>query len=894
MKKSQTTQKQHQPQEIKSKGRKNQQAVSDELAPGGKGSKKKSKAKKATKKVATKATKRKVTKKTKGRLQTKIPLKAPAAKGLKLPAPLAHGKVYRECPTSAFKFRHTKELEPCHDIIAQSRAKRAIDMGLGITRPGYNIFVSGIQGTGKTSVIKQQLEKWAKTMPVPDDWLYLYNFQNHERPNAVRVAGGCGRKFKKEMEHLVKGFRSQIPSALQSEDYETAVNILITQMNERKSKLFSELEKLARSMDFVIKSSRMGIETIPVFEGRALNEKDYSKLSDAVRDHIEAERAKLEPEVLDFARKVRGIEAETRDEVEALRTNLGNQIVSAMVAPLKEDFADNDELVQYLEQVEEYVVENLLDFVEDDDEEERPAAPEDRQKFNKYKVNLFIDHSESEHAPIIIENNPTYYNLFGKIEKNVEHGMYLTDFSMIKPGAIHQANGGYLVINVLDIFRNSLTWETLKRVLRNRTAFIEDMGEQYSMLPTSGLRPEVIPLEMKVILIGNDELYHLLYEEDEEFHKIFKIKADFDWRMTRNASNIKSYISFIATRTILENLLPFDRSAVAAVVEHSSRLIEDQRYLSTQFGEVKDLTIEADFVAREEGARQVKRSHVERAIMQKYDRLNLQEEHLLNLVETNDILIQVDGAVVGQINGLAVYDYGDYAFGKIGRITCTTSISDNGIINIERAAHLSGKIHDKGMHILSGFLHSVLARKRRLGLSASVCFEQSYGIIDGDSASAAELIAILSAMAEIPIRQDFAITGSVSQLGEIQSIGGVNEKIEGFFKVCERIGKGKTYSVVIPKHNCPNLMLHADVREHVKSGRLRVYPITHIAEAFALMTGVPLGIRSVFDTEFVKGSALAMIDEKLEQIYQEEESHFSDNPVTEKAPTTKAAAAARS
>ncbi len=801
-----------------------------------------------------------------------------------LPKPLSVSEVYKECSTAGFSFKTTKELKPSHEIIAQARAKRAIDIGLGITRPGYNIFVSGIQGTGKTSVIRQQLEKWAKTLPRPDDWLYLHNFQTPENPIAVRVPPGIGRKFKKDMESLVKSFRSHIPSALESEDYETAVNVHISNMNERKSKLFSELEKLAKSMDFVVKSSRMGIETIPIFDGRPLNEKDYSKLADKSRDDIEARRSKLEPEILDFARKVRGIESETRSRVESLRTNLGHQIVSALVGPMTETYGDTEDLRHYLGQVEDYVVENLLDFVEDEEvDEEKAVNPEDRQKFNKFKVNLFIDHGNSRHAPIIIENNPTYYNLFGKIEKNVEHGMYLTDFTMIKPGSIQKANGGFLVLNVLDIFRNNLTWETLKRVLRNRTAFIEDMGEQYSMLPTSGLRPDPIPLDMKVILIGNDELYHILYQEDEEFPKIFKIKADFDWKMLRTPANIKSYVSFVATRAILENLLPFDRTAVAAIVEYSSRLIEDQRFLSTQFGEIKDLTIEADYIARENGSKLVKRAHIAEALNQKYLRLNLQEENLLNLVESKDLLIQVDGEVVGQINGLAVYDYGDYAFGKIGRITCTTSISDSGIINIERAAHLSGKIHDKGMHILSGFLHSVLAQKRRLGLSASVCFEQSYGIIDGDSASAAELIAILSAMSDIPIRQNFAITGSVSQMGEIQSIGGVNEKIEGFLKVCERIGKKKNYSAIIPKNNAPNLMLHQEVRERVASGFLSIFPVSHIWEAFELLTGLPLGIRVVGDRKtFTKGSALDVIDQKLAKLEREANArdHGHDHPAS--------------
>lgn len=745
-------------------------------------------------------------------------------------------------------------------------------MGLGIRRPGYNIYVAGIQGTGKTSVIRQVLARWAKEAPEPHDWLYLHNFENQESPKAVKVPKGAGRRFRKEMDSLVKSFKKRIPNALQSEDYENAVNTFLSNMNERKSKLFSELEKLAKSMDFVIKSSRAGIETIPIFDGRQLSEKDYSKLPDKVRDEIEAERAKLEPEVLDFARKVRNIESETKAQIDALRTGLGNQIVSTLIDPIIEEYGDIEELGDYLDQVKEHVIENLLEFIEDEDGEGAEYHPTDeRERFNKYKINLFVDNAEEDHVPVVIENNPTYYNLFGKIEKNIENGMYLTDFTMIKSGAIHRANGGYLVINILDIFRNSSTWHTLKRVLRNRMGFIEDMGEQYSLLPTSGLRPEPIPLDLKVILIGTDEIYHILYGEDEEFQKIFKIKADFDWKMDRSTRNINSYVSFISTRAHVESLLPFEKSGVAAVIEFSSRLVEDQRLLSTQFGEIKDLTIEADFIAREQGSKRVKREHVEEAVHQKYSRLNLQEENLLKLVETKDILITVDGSAVGQINALAVYDYGDYAFGKIGRITCTTMTSDSGILNVERASHLSGKIHDKGIFILSGFLHSVLAKTRRLGLAANICFEQSYGVIDGDSASAAELIAIISAMADIPIKQNMAITGSINQMGEIQTIGGVNEKVEGFMNVCETIGKGDSYGVVIPKQNVHNLMLQAYIRESISEGRLKIYPVSHIWEAFELLTGVPLGLKSVQQKKkFTKGSALAIIDEKLEELHRSE------------------------
>ncbi|HET9240660.1 MAG TPA: ATP-binding protein [Oligoflexus sp.] len=791
----------------------------------------------------------------------KTPVKTAAPKPeltTRLPQALSAEQVYASCPTDRFNFKTTDELESSNDIIAQDRAIRAINMGLSIKRPGYNIYVAGIEGTGKTSVIRQFLEKWSADSPPPYDWVYLYNFQDIEVPRAIKLPRGEGRKLKKNMEQLVKALRSEIPVALQSEDYENAVNTYISSANDIKSKLYSELEKLAKAKDFVIKSTRMGIETIPIVDGRPLTERDYSKLAEDERGEIEGRRSELEPEVLDFARKVRAIDKETSEQLENLRSSIGEQIISALIIPLLEEYGAFSEILEYIEQVREDVKENLLEFVED----EQPTGEdayliEDKDKFTKYKVNVFVDNSKIEKAPVIIENNPTYYNLFGKIEKNVEHGMYLTDFTMIKAGAIHRANGGYLVLNALDIFRPGNVWESLKRILRNRKGFIEDMGEQYSLLPTSGLRPEPVPLDLKVILIGTDEIYHILYQQDEEFQKIFKIKADFDFKMERNNDNIMSYVNFIATRTRREELLPFDKSAVAAIVEYGSRLIEDQNLLSTQFGELKDLTIEADFMAKERGHPIVQRADVEDALDQKYYRLNLQEEYLLRLVKQQDILISVDGTRVGQINGLAVYDYSDYSFGKIARITCTTSPSKRGILNIERQARLSGKIHDKAVMIIAGYFKAVFPRNKAHAFTASVCFEQNYGMIDGDSATLAEVIAIISSLARVPIRQNLAITGSMNQFGEVQTIGGVNEKIEGFWKICDLVGRSEKYTVIIPAANAQNLMLHKKTQAAVQAGRLEIIPVSHIAEAFEIATGVPLGVRDVHgDSVLLKDSAL--------------------------------------
>lgn len=797
-----------------------------------------------------------------------------------LPSGLGAKDVFKECPVSLFNFKTTKQFKSTNEIISQKRAVRAIEMGLGIRKSGYNIYVAGVGGTGKNSVIKSFLEKWSKDSKSPSDWIYVYDFQAVESPRAIEMKTGEAHKFAKRMEHSIKVLTEEIPQALQSEDYENAVNAFSSQIGDRKARMYSELEKLAKSLDFQIKSSQIGIETIPIIEGRPLTEKEYNKLTDAQRTDIEKRRNKLEPEVLDFARRVRGKDNEIKEYIDTLQQEIGKQVVSAILNPLIDDFVAHKEITDYLQSVYEDILDHLLDFVimEEHVEDEYSSGYMDRkEKFEKYKVNVFIDNRKQQGAPVVIETNPTYYNLFGKIEKNIEHGMYLTSFTRIHAGSIHKANGGYLVLDAQDMFKTPSVWDTLKRVLRNRKGFIEDMGEQYSMLPTSGLRPEPVPLDVKVILIGTDEIYHLLYEMDEDFSKIFKIKADFDYKMPRVKENINAYAAFIATRSKMEDLLEFDRSGVAAIVEYGSRLVDDQNQLTTQFGQLKDLTIEADFIAREAGSKLIKREHVHEALEQKLYRVNLYEEHLMDMLKTEDIMISVEGERIGQVNGLAVYDLGDFSFGKIGRITCAVSMSDDGIFNIDRASKLSGNIHDKGMYILNGYLNAVLAKEQSLGFSASICFEQSYGIIDGDSATIAELTAIVSAVADIPVKQNLAMTGSLNQFGDVQPVGGINEKIEGFYKTCQILGKkdGK-YTVLIPFQNSTNLMLNEETRTAVATGKLTIIPVRYIWEAFELATGVPLGCLSVHGEEIQPNSAFDKIQKKLKEVlkhHEEEHKH---------------------
>lgn len=827
------------------------------------------------KSVLKKTTKKKTVQKKPG-----TSLKIPRPKPSKLPSPLDSGAVYLTCDEQAFKLPGKSALKKSHDIISQERAVKAINFGLGIRKPGYNIYVAGSPGTGKTSVIRTFLEEWSKKGgEAPEDWIYVNDFQDMETPRAICLPAGEGRIFKKRMDHLVKSLRDDVTQVLHSEEYENPANSYLSNSNDRKAKLYSDLEKKAKRMGFMIKSSRLGIETIPIVHGRPVTEKEYSKLDAEERSAIEKKRSELEPFILDFARKVRDIELENNDYIEELRKNLGKQIVESHLSDLFEIYSQDEEVTKYLHDVGDHIVENLLDFVDLDEideggqgEEAPRPVHEARDKFIKYRVNVFVDNTGTKKTPIILEPNPTYYNLFGRIEKNVEYGMYRTDFTMLKAGAVHRANGGYLVLNAADIFRSGSDsiWEFLKRTLKNQKGFIEDMGEQYSLLPTSGLRPEPIPLDLKVIIIGSNDIYHILYEEDDEFRKIFKVKADFNYKMERSKANINSYATFLKTRSQSEDLLNVDKSAIAAVIEYGSRLVEDHAYLSTQFGTLKDLLIEADYVARSQSARSIKRTHIEEAIESQAYRVDLIEEQLMDSVRSKDYLVSVDGVRTGQVNGLTVYDYGDHTFGRVGRITCTTSMNEEGIFNIERASKLSGNIYDKGIYILSGFLSALLARETSLGFSASVCFEQSYGMIDGDSATVAELIVVLSSLGGIPVNQNFAVTGSLNQLGDVQPVGGINEKIEGFYKTCRLLGKGKKYGVLIPQQNTSNLMLHKEIRSAVSKGYLQIYPVRYFWEAFELVTGVPLGAKDVNQSHFTPGSALFDIQKKLEKLHAEQ------------------------
>ncbi|WGL59533.1 AAA family ATPase [Pigmentibacter sp. JX0631] len=781
---------------------------------------------------------------------------------------LTTDEVYRSCEEKLVETEKLKKMEPNYDIISQVRAVRAINLGLGIQKPGYNIYVAGVQGTGKTSVIRTFLKKTAEKCSTPGDWIYVYNFKNPESPHAMELKTGIAKRFKKQMDELMEQLTVELVDAFQSEEYETNVNSTVNVSNEKKAKLFSELEKAAKAKNFGVKSTRMGIVTVPIVEGKPLSEKDYSDLNEEQKEKIESERNLLEPEVLDFARKVRAIENETKNKLEELQSELGDYVVSQALIPFLKEYEHEKNVLEYLDEVKNHLLENLNDFLPDDEdgegEGEDTVAPSSYHLKKgdphlPYRINVFVDNTEIKGAPIIIENNPTFYNLFGKIEKNIEYGVYTTDFKMIKAGSLARANGGYLVLNALDVLRAPHVWDTLKRVMKNQKLFIEDLGEQYSILATSGLRPEPIPLNVKIILIGSDWIYRMLYQHDEDFNKIFKIKADFDAQMDRSQKTIHDYVEFISTRTKVENLLPFDESGIAAIIEFGSRIVDDQDKLTTRFSLIKDITIEADYIAKEQKSKKVTRKDVEKAIEERYSRSSAIEDHIIEMLERKDIIISTNSRRVGEINGLAVYSLGDLSFGVPTRITCRTYKGKPGILNIEREASLSGKLHNKGVSILTSWINATFAKKQAAHIAATICFEQNYNGVDGDSATLAELCLVLSSIANIPIDQGIGVTGSVNQFGEIQPIGGVNEKIEGFFKTCKLQGLTGRQGCIIPVQNIKHLMLNRDVREAIEKEQFHIWPVAKVEEAFELLTGFTAGKWEEKKSQFEDGTAFHTI-----------------------------------
>lgn len=746
------------------------------------------------------------------------------------------------CDPDDLNFKTTKDIGPGDNIIGQERAIKAMDFGIRVKRDGYNIFISGPPGTGKTSYARAAITKFAENEPAPDDWLYVYNFEDTGKPLALNLPAGWGSGLKGDMQELVNELREIIPKAFSSDEYEKQKATHIKSFQETRAVLLEELTQKAEEEGFALKKTSGGFVTVPVIDKKEIGEDDYNNLEADLRDDLEKKSTEIQLKAMDIMRRIQKVEREFKAKVKEMDTKVALLNTGHLFNNLKEKYADHEKVVYYITLVQKNVLDNLNEF-RSEDEEEQSSLPwlrrQNREQFSKrYQVNLIIDNKETKGVPVVFETNPMYYNLIGRMEYENRFGMLATDFTMIAPGALHRANGGYLVLQTHDLFRNLHAWNALKQVLKTKEIRIENIGEQLGLIAMASLKAEPIPLNVKIILIGSPIYYHLLHNYDEDFRKLFKIKVDFSTEMKRNKENIEQIVAFISTICNQNELHHFDKAAVAGVIEHCSRLAGHQEELSVCFNEILEIIYEADAWVRMDGGESVTREYIKRAIEEKIKRSNKYEDRLKEMIYRGQLLIDVDGEAVGQVNGLAVVDLGDYRFGRSFRITASSFVGRHGITNIERESKMSGRLHDKGVLILSAYLGEKYAQEIPLTLSASICFEQQYQGVDGDSASSAELCALLSALSGLPAKQELAITGSVNQKGYIQPVGGVTEKIEGFFSICKIKGLTGKQGVIIPSSNVQNLTLSEDVVSAVDSREFHIYPVKTIDEAVEVMFGV--------------------------------------------------------
>jgi ATP-dependent Lon protease len=797
------------------------------------------------------------------------------------------GKVFEEVPVEQLRWRcdpntlpfeTTEAIAPCEEIIGQDRALEAIRVGLDINSIGYNIFVTGLAGTGRFTTIKCVLEEMDVKGKIPNDICYVNNFKNSDMPHMLSLPAGEGNAFKKEMETLIETLKKKIPLIFENETYLNKKKEVVEKYRNKQAEMFREFEKKVNKEGFALVQIQMGPYSrpgiFPVIEGNPVNIEqletmvEEDKFSREELEKIKEKQTGLINELETIFKETRKSEKEIKEELTSLDNEVISPVVKDSVSDIREKF-DYEKIRRYLDEVQEDILSNLNRFREREEAPTPPlpglVLPQPVDSFSEYQVNVLVDNLETKGAPVIVETTPNYRNLFGTIERVVDRsGLWRTDFSRIKAGSFLRANGGYLIFNALDALLEPGVWPALKRTLKNQVIEIQTFDPFY-FFSTSALKPEPIDCNTKVIMIGDTQIYYILYSMDEDFRKIFKIKADFDSVTNKDTEKIRQYASLIRKICDEEKLKPFDRTGIAAVVEYGVRMAGRQKKLSTRFDLIADLAREANYWAMKDGNEVVTEKHVDRAIEKKIYRVNLVEEKIQEMIDDGTIMIDSDGMVVGQVNGLSVYSFGDHAFGKPSRITSKTSMGKAGIINIEREVEMSGPIHNKGVYILAGYLRDRYAQDKPITMSASICFEQSYSGVEGDSASSTELYALLSSLSGLPLRQDIAVTGSVNQKGEIQPIGGVNEKIEGFFDVCKAKGLTGRQGVIIPHLNVGDLMLRKDVIEAVKEGKFHIYPVKMINQGVEILTGIEAGER-VEDGTFKEGTVNYLVDKKLREL----------------------------
>ncbi|HUX76489.1 MAG TPA: ATP-binding protein [Anaerolineae bacterium] len=788
--------------------------------------------------------------------------------------PLSADQLCRTCDGSQFDFETTAELEDLNEIIGQERAVGAVQFGIGIRREGYNLFALGPSGTGKRTTIGQFLDRKAAAEPVPSDWCYVNNFEQAHKPCALRLPSGQAIVLRKDMEQFIEELLTTIPAAFESEDYRTRRQEAQEEFKERQEKAFNELQNHARERSIALIRTPTGLAVAPLKEGEVISPDEFQKLPDEERKRFEEDIAEVQARLQETLPQARQWEHEARKKVKELDRQVATFAVGGMMDELRDKYAELPDVVNYLDTVQQDVVENVDEFRKPDEAPQAMGVPLPRSAtsaplLRRYQVNVLVDLSQSKGAPVVYESNPTYNNLIGRIEQLAQMGALLTDFNLIKPGALHRANGGYLILDARQLLLQPYAWEGLKRALRSREVRIESLSQALSLMSTVSLVPEPIPLDVKVVLIGDRMLYYSLVQLDPDFGELFKVEADFNEDMERTPESNLLYARLIATMARGEDLRPFDRGAVARVVEHSARMAGDANKLSVHLLSIADLLREADYWASVAGNGVVTTDDVQRAIDTQIHRADRVRERVHDRIQRGTVLIDTAGERVGQVNGLSVVGLGKFAFGQPSRITARVRTGGGKVVDIEREVKLGGPIHSKGVLILSSFLGARYAAEHPLSLSASLVFEQSYSGVEGDSASMAELCALLSALARVPIKQSFAMTGSVNQHGEAQPIGGVNEKTEGFFDVCKARGLTGEQGVVIPTFNVQHLMLRHDVVEAVEAGQFHIYPMRTVDEAIELLTGIPAGERDA-EGNFPEGSINQLVEARLVELAEKQ------------------------
>ncbi len=773
------------------------------------------------------------------------------------------------CAADHLAFQSTDELEDLQQILGQARALDAVQFGISIRRDGYNMFVLGPPGLGKRTTVNHFLGEKAAHEATPDDWCYVNNFEQAHKPWALRLPPGLGSKLQRDMAHLVEELKTTIPSTLELEEHQNRIQEIEQEAKERHNRAFKELADRALERGIQLVRTPGGYAMAPVRGGEVIGPEEYEKLTGEERRQIEDAVKELQEELKEVVERIPRWRLETRDKIKELNRQATRLAIGHLLSKLRQDYTHLPHVLAYFDALEKDVVEHSEEF---QPQEEGPpnllGMPTTNQpNFQRYEVNLLVDNSKTQGAPVISENHPSYQNLMGRAEHESRMGTLFTQFTLIKPGALHRANGGYLVLDALKVLQQPFAWDGLKRALNAKELQIESLGESLSLISTVTLEPQPIPLDVKVILVGDRMLYYMLYEHDRDFAELFKVAADFDEQMDRSPENCQLYARYIATMARQEKYRPFDKRAVARVIEESARIAGDSEKLSISMQSIANLLREADYWASTDNAPTVTEQHVELAIDKQVYRANRVRTRVYEQIERGTVLIDTSGACIGQVNGLSVIDMGNFAFGQPSRITATVRIGKGEVIDIEREVDLGGAIHSKGVLILSSFLATRFAENRPLSLSASLVFEQSYGRVDGDSASVAELCALLSALARIPIKQSFAVTGSVDQRGQVQPIGGVNDKIEGFFDVCSARGLTGEQGVLIPRSNVKHLMLRSDVVDAVAAGKFQVHAMETVDEAIAILTGIPAGEANAAG-EYPPGTVNQRVAARMDELFQ--------------------------